>query len=211
MSKTLPTLTLGGAMAALIEARAKHQPKAVFVATMSAQFALDTLGETARRIDSVPLMGGASGIGLGIALARPDVPVVVIDGDSSLLMELGSLATVANNRPRRYLHIVVDNRVQFNGLRNLPAPSVEAGLDFAAMARGAGYEHAQRIDTHADWVAALPQLLARTGTSFVELGVRPDAPLISAQRPQPILPELQFVRMRMGVRKLATELMGGQR
>ena len=66
MSKTLPTLTLGGAMAALIEARAKHQPKAVFVATMSAQFALDTAcGETARRIDSVPLMGGASGIGLG--------------------------------------------------------------------------------------------------------------------------------------------------
>jgi phosphonopyruvate decarboxylase len=211
MSKTLPTLTLGGAMAALIEARATHQPKAVFVATMSAQFALDTLGETARRIDSVPLMGGASGIGLGIALARPDVPVVVIDGDSSLLMELGSLATVANNRPRRYLHIVVDNRVQFNGLRNLPAPSAEAGLDFAAMARGAGYDHAQRIDTHADWVAALPQLLARTGTSFVELGVRPDAPLIGAQRPQPILPDLQFVRMRMGVRKLATELMGGQR
>ena len=63
-----------------------------------------------------------------------------------------------------------------------PRRSAEAGLDFAAMARGAGYEHAQRIDTHADWVAALPQLLARTGTSFVELGVRPDAPLISAQR-----------------------------
>ena len=207
MSKTLPTLTLGAAMAALIAARAKHQPKAVFVATMSAQFALDRLGETARRIDSVPLMGGASGIGLGIALARPDVPVVVIDGDSSLLMELGSLVTVATNRPARYLHIVVDNRVQFNGLRNMPAPSVEAGVDFVAMARGAGYAHAQRIDDAANWVAALPQLLAREGTSFVELGVNPDAPRVNAQQPQPILPDLQFVRMRMGVRKLGAELL----
>lgn len=206
MNKTLSTLSLGDAIAALIEARLKHEPKAVFVATMSAQFALDALGETARRIDSVPLMGGAAGIGLGIALARPDVPVVVIDGDSSLLMELGSLATVAHNRPRRYLHIVVANGVQFNGLRNLPNVAAAPDFDFAAMARAAGYDHAQRIDAAADWRAALPALLAQDGASFVELAVRPDVPLIGTQRPQPILPEIQFVRMRLGVRKLAAEL-----
>ena len=206
MNKTLSTLSLGDAIAALIEARLKHEPKAVFVATMSAQFALDALGETARRIDSVPLMGGAAGIGLGIALARPDVPVVVIDGDSSLLMELGSLATVAHNRPRRYLHIVVANGVQFNGLRNLPNVAAAPDFDFAAMARAAGYDHAQRIHAAADWRAALPALLAQDGASFVELAVRPDVPLIGTQRPQPILPEIQFVRMRLGVRKLAAEL-----
>lgn len=206
MEKTLPNLTLGDAMAALIEARSTHQPKAVFVSTMSSQFALDTHGETARRIESVPLMGGASGLGLGIALARPDVPVVVIDGDSSLLMELGSLVTVANNKPSRYLHIVVDNRVQFNGLTNIPAISVAAGVDFVALARGAGYERALRIDDHAAWIAALPELLASEGSTLIELGVRPDAPQVGAQRPQQILPDRQFVRMRMGVRKLGAEL-----
>lgn len=203
---TQPTLTLGGAMAALIQARQTLTPQAVFVATMSAQFALDALGETQRRIDSVPLMGGAAGLGLGLALARPDVPVVVIDGDASLVMELGSLVTVAHNRPARLLHIVVNNRVQFNGIRNLPATSADPAVDFAAMALAAGYAHAARIDSYADWVAALPGLLARPGATLVDLGVRADAPLVGAARPQPILPDLQFARMRLGVRKLRGEL-----
>lgn len=203
-----PTLTLGGAMSALIEARARHQPDAVFVATMSSQFALDALGETHRRIDSVPLMGGAAGIGLGLALARPGLPVVVIDGDSSLLMELGGLATVARNKPGHYLHIVINNGVQFNGLTNIPAVSAGADFDFAGMARAAGYADARRIDNPDDWAAALPQLLQQPGASFVELVVRADAPQFGAQRPQPMLPELQFVRMRAAVRKLAAELAG---
>lgn len=206
MNSSLPTLTLDRAMAALIEARAKHQPKAVFVSTMSAQFALDTLGETARRVESVPLMGGASCLGLGIALARPDLPVVVIDGDSSLLMELGSLVTVANNKPRRYLHIVVDNRVQFNGLTNMPALTVDAGVDFTALARGAGYTHAVRFDDEAAWAAALPALLANEGATLVELAVRADNAKVSDQAPQMILPDRQFQRMRQGVRRLAAEL-----
>jgi hypothetical protein len=205
MSQTIKTLTLGGAMTALINARAANSPQSVFVATMSSQFTLDALGETARRIESVPLMGGAAGLGLGIALARPDVPVVVIDGDSSLLMELGSLATVAHNRPKRYLHIVANNGVQFNGITNLPAVS-EPTVDFAAMALAAGYTRAVRIDNYPAWVAALPELMAAEGATLVDLAVRADVRLIGAQRPQPILPEIQFVRMRMGVRKLKAEL-----
>lgn len=201
-----PKLSLGGAMAALVNARAAHAPQAVFVATMSAQFALDTLGETHRRIDSVPLMGGAAGLGLGIALARPDVPVVVVDGDASLVMELGSLVTVAHNRPARLLHVVVNNGVQFNGLRNLPTTASDPAVDFAAMARAAGYRHAERIDDHAAWVAALPRLLAAKGPVLVDLGVSADPPLFGAARPQPILPDLQFVRMRVGLRKLRAEL-----
>ena len=174
-------LTLGSAVTALVKARQMHSPQAVLVATMSAQFALDALGETARRVDSVPLMGGASGLGLGIALGRPDVPVIVMDGDASLLMELGSLATVAQNRPQRYLHVVVHNRVQFNGLVNLPALSSAPELDFAGMALAAGYSQACTIQSHAQWVQALPQLLSHEGPVMVDLRVRQDAPLIGAQ------------------------------
>ena len=206
MSPSTIPFTLGAAAAALVRARIAHAPQAVLVSTMSAMFALDTLGETQRRLDSVPLMGGAGGLGLGIALARPGVPVVVLDGDASLLMELGTLATVAHNRPRRFLHVVVNNGVQFNGAVNFPAANAQPQVDFAAMALAAGYPKALRIDSHAAWADALPGLLAGEGATLVDLVVQPDRPAIGAQRPQTILPDVQFVRMRLGVRRLKAEL-----
>lgn len=54
-------------------------------------------------------MGLASSVGLGIALSRPDVPVVVFDGDGSVLMNLGGLSTLARYRPPNLLHVVFDN------------------------------------------------------------------------------------------------------
>ncbi|WP_298211064.1 thiamine pyrophosphate-dependent enzyme [Acidovorax sp.] len=206
MHTELPAFTLGSACAALINARLAHSPKAVFVSTMSAMFALDVLGETTRRIDSVPLMGGAGGLGLGIALAQPAVPVIVLDGDASLLMELGTLATVAHNHPHQYLHVVVNNGVQFNGATNFPVAGTEPQVDFAAMAKGAGYTRARRIDNHADWCAALPELLAAQGSTLIDLEVQPDRRVFGAERPQPILADLQFMRMRLGARKLKAEL-----
>jgi hypothetical protein len=96
--------------------------------------------------------------------------------------------------------------VQFNGITNIPSLARDPQVDFAAMALAAGYSSAQRIDNHAAWVAALPGLLSQEGASFVDLGVRSDVRLIGPQRPQPLLPDIQFVRMRMGVRKLSAEL-----
>src|SRR5829696_9426981 len=54
-------------------------------------------------------MGLASSVGLGIALSRPELPVVVLDGDGSILMNLGGLTTLARYRPRNLLHLVFDN------------------------------------------------------------------------------------------------------
>ena len=54
-------------------------------------------------------MGLASSVGLGIALSKPTVPVVVFDGDGSLLMNLGGLSTLARYRPKNLLHVVFDN------------------------------------------------------------------------------------------------------
>lgn len=199
-------MKLGQACAAIAAARKQHCPQAPLVATMSSQFAFDMLGETERRIDSVPLMGGAAGIGLGLALARPDLPVIVVDGDASLLMELGGLVTVAHNKPRHYLHFVCKNSVQFNGLINLPNAGSEPSCDFAGLARSAGYQHVERFEDTAALAAALPRLLARTGTTFVELVLEADPPRIGAAAPQPLLPALQFVRMRHAVQKLKAEL-----
>lgn len=195
---------LGAAAAALVQARQTRSPQAVLVSTMTSMMMLDALGETYRRIDSVPLMGGAGGLGLGIALARPTVPVIVLDGDASLLMELGTLTTVAHHKPRRFLHVVVNNGVQFNGGTNFAAPHPQA--DFAGLALAAGYAQARRIDNFADWQAALPELLQAEGAVLVDLVVQPDDRLFGSERPHPILPDLQFVRMRHSVRKLQAEL-----
>jgi sulfopyruvate decarboxylase subunit beta len=54
-------------------------------------------------------MGLASSVGLGIALSKPDVPVVVFDGDGSVLMNLGGLSTLARYKPANLLHVVFDN------------------------------------------------------------------------------------------------------
>jgi sulfopyruvate decarboxylase subunit beta len=54
-------------------------------------------------------MGLASSVGLGIALSKPGVPVVVFDGDGSVLMNLGGLSTLARYKPRNLLHVVFDN------------------------------------------------------------------------------------------------------
>ena len=54
-------------------------------------------------------MGLASSVGLGIALSKPNVPVVVFDGDGSVLMNLGGLSTLARYRPKNLIHVVFDN------------------------------------------------------------------------------------------------------
>ena len=80
-------------------------------------------------------MGSASSIALGIALAQPSRKVIVMDGDGSLLMQLGSLVTIAGAAPENLYHFVFENGVYAtSGGQPLPA---EGRLDFEMMARGA--------------------------------------------------------------------------
>ena len=73
-------------------------------------------------LDIVGCMGSASTIGLGIALARPERKVIVVDGDGSLLMQLGSLVTIAGAAPANLYHFVFENGVyETSGSQPLPA------------------------------------------------------------------------------------------
>ncbi len=88
-------------------------------------------------------MGMASPMGLGIALGRPDLGVIVLDSDGAILMNLGSLVTIGGERPAKFLHIVFENSVyDMTGGQTLPG-SGTAGLPFAAEAFG--YHRAERI------------------------------------------------------------------
>jgi sulfopyruvate decarboxylase subunit beta len=81
-------------------------------------------------------MGLASSVGLGVALSRPDLKVVVFDGDGSLLMNLGGLTTLARYRPRNLVHVVFDNESLLS-VGGFPT-ATSTGSDLAAIARGAG-------------------------------------------------------------------------
>ena len=79
---------------------------AICVPTMTTAPAWRTIAPSDLSVVCVGFMGGASSVGLGIALARPERRVIVFDGDGSLLMQLGSLATAARAAPRNFVHLV---------------------------------------------------------------------------------------------------------
>ncbi|WP_293192041.1 thiamine pyrophosphate-dependent enzyme [Ottowia sp.] len=184
----------------------------LLVATMGAMFALDRieaelgLPKPANRINAVPLMGGSAGIGLGLALAQPQRRVIVVDGDASLLMELGSLNTVAVQAPANLLHVVIHNGAQFSGLANSRSP--HASFSFTQAARNAGYRHAETVDDPAAWPARFSALLAQDGPVLVDLMVAPMPQQTGPGFEQSEMPDVQFERMGQEARALQAFLQG---
>jgi sulfopyruvate decarboxylase subunit beta len=115
----------------------------------------------------VGFMGGASSLGLGLALSVPDRRVVVFDGDGSLLMQLGSLATIAGARPRNLTHLLFKNGVYHtSGSQDIPGGLT---VDFVQMAKGAGYPKAYAVSDFEDFKRRLPSMFTDEGPVFVEL------------------------------------------
>ena len=97
-------------------------------------------------------MGLASSVGLGIALARPELPVVVLDGDGSLLMNLGGLTTLARYRPTNLVHVVFDNESLLS-VGGFPT-ATSTGSDLAAIATAAGVPLTATVRTLDEFEAA---------------------------------------------------------
>ena len=110
---------------------------AICVPTMTTSPAWRTIAPDDLSVGCVGFMGGASALGLGLALGAPDRRVIVFDGDGSLLMQLGSLATIAGAAPRNFTHLLFKNGVYHtSGSQETPGGQ---GMDFAVMAKAAGY------------------------------------------------------------------------
>ncbi|MDF1592089.1 MAG: thiamine pyrophosphate-dependent enzyme [Desulfobacterales bacterium] len=106
-------------------------------------------------------MGMASSIGLGLAMARPDRKVIVLDGDGAILMNLNSLTTAASKAPANLVHIIWDNaQYQITGGQ----PTHTGGkADIAAVARGAGFQKALTVKTFTAFKEALSRILSQSG------------------------------------------------
>ena len=119
-------------------------------------------------------MGLASSVGLGLALARPELPVVVLDGDGSLLMNLGGLTTLARYRPRNLVHVVFDNESLLS-VGGFPT-ATSTGSDIAAMAAGAGVPHTATVRTVPEFAKAFKDALARKDLTTIVAKVEAKGP-----------------------------------
>jgi sulfopyruvate decarboxylase subunit beta len=102
-------------------------------------------------------MGLAPSLGLGIALSKPDRKVVVLDGDGSLLMNLGGLTTLARYRPKNLVHVVFDNESLLS-VGGFPT-ATSTGSDLAAIARAAGIPRASTVTALDEFRAAFSEAL----------------------------------------------------
>ena len=111
-------------------------------------------------------MGLASSIGLGLALHLPRERVVVLDGDGSVLMNLGTLATMARYRPKNMIHIVFDNGSLLS-TGGFDSHTTSGITDLAAIARGAGIEHVSGVQSIMEFGEAVIDALARPDLSVI--------------------------------------------
>jgi sulfopyruvate decarboxylase subunit beta len=110
-------------------------------------------------------MGQCSAIAMGIALSRPDARVISLDGDGSMLMNLGQLCTVANTAPANLAIVVWDNEVHQTTGGQPTATSMRSSL--AGVARGAGIEKVIEPRDEEEVAAAFDRILSEAGPFFV--------------------------------------------
>ena len=123
-------------------------------------------------------MGETPPLGLGIALAQPDRHVIVLNGDGSTLMNLGSLVTISAERAANLTLVVLDNGVyEVTGAQ--PTPASASGrvagdaLDFTALAGACGFEVIYRFSDGETWRREVRRVIEGDGPAFVLLDVAP--------------------------------------
>jgi sulfopyruvate decarboxylase subunit beta len=153
---------------------ARHIGEEIVLASYSAAVEWNEISPRPLNYFSIGAMGLASSHGLGLALARPDRRVIVLDGDGSLLMNLGSLVTIAAAAPRNLVHLVCNNGCyEANGSHPIPDPDV----DFTALARAAGYAACSEFSDLRSFEQQVGDLLGQSGPVFATLHVERSQPL----------------------------------
>ena len=120
----------------------------------------------------VVTMGAMGPMALGVALAQPDEKVVLLDSEGSLLMNLGSLATTADQAPKNLYHFLLDNE-SYATTGGQPVPSANS-IDYAGLAKDAGYSAAYSFDDLEDFASSLQEILDQQGPVFVALKIVPE-------------------------------------
>jgi thiamine pyrophosphate-dependent acetolactate synthase large subunit-like protein len=133
-------------------------------------------------------MGQAPALGLGLALAHPEHGVIVVNGDGSMLMNLGSLVTLASH-PADVFVVIMDN-----GLYEVTGGQATAGTgraDFAGLARSAGIQRVYSFDTADRWQSGAAEALSGPGPAVIWLKIQGR---LGEKTPAPPLPMMEQIR-----------------
>ncbi|HEY0962514.1 MAG TPA: phosphonopyruvate decarboxylase [Pseudomonadales bacterium] len=158
---------------------------------------LYALGDHANQIYMVGSMGCASSLGLGLAVAQPRRRIFVVDGDGALLMRLGALATIGNERPSNLVHVLLDNgQHESTGGQ----ATVSHNTDFPAIALACGYPRAVAVDSvvsMAEWMDTSLDT-GSAALTFVEVAIRAGC---KSELPRPkIRPDAAIARFEQWMR-----------
>ncbi len=153
----------------VLKTLAEFRTDEIVVFTMTSMTEWPPLSPSSLNFQVSGAMGYASSVGLGLAMACPDRRVIVLDGDGSLLMNLGTLVTISNESPTNLIHCVLEN-----GMYELPGqvPLPASGkLSLCGVARAVGLPKVYEFDNLNDLRERLPNLLHEPGPVFLGLKV----------------------------------------
>jgi len=157
----MATMTRLDATRALVAALGDDSTVPVIASLGHPAYDLFAVADRAANFYTWGSMGLASSIGLGLAMARPDLRVIVLDGDGSLLMNLGSLATIGWTKPARLVVIVWDNGLY--GTTGGQDTATAHGADLEAAARAMGIDRSVTVRSAEDLRRAVARALTEPG------------------------------------------------
>jgi thiamine pyrophosphate-dependent acetolactate synthase large subunit-like protein len=175
-----------------LEILAAHRGSRIVITTMTPVGIWPQLSNTPLDFAYLPsAMGHAPDLGLGLALAQPKRGVIVVNGEGSMLMNLGSLVTLANHPAAVYL-LILDN-----GLYEVTGGQATAGTghaDFAGLARAAGIRRVYTFDTLDAWRAGAAEALSGPGPVVVWLKVEGRLGQKTPTAPRPMAEQITRLR-----------------
>ena len=157
---------------ALVAVHQARRDEDIVITTMSPARDWMTLPQHSRDLVLVPsAMSHATSVGLGLALAQPERRVIVCNGDGSMLMNLGSLVSIAASGVQNLVAIVFENGTyEVTGSQHVPGAGV---VDYAGMARGAGFASVFEFSSLDLWRRDIGSVLSAPGATFAVLHVEP--------------------------------------
>ena len=177
-------------------AKLKHE-EAVIGGIGNTNFDLWAAGHRPQNFYMLGSMGLAFPIALGVALAQPDRRVFALEGDGSLLMQLGALATIAALKPKNLIMVVMDNGIyQITGAQPTPAAGV---ADIVAIATGSGLANSAWAADEEDFERLVDEAMSASKPSLIAVRID-DKPGVGTTRRDPVQIRERFMHG-LGVRE----------
>ncbi|HJN17786.1 MAG TPA: thiamine pyrophosphate-dependent enzyme [Armatimonadota bacterium] len=171
---------------------AEHRTDEIVLSAMTSATIWPDLSDHPRDLIYVPsTMGGASALAMGLAIAKPGIRVITLNGDGCQLMSLGSMVTIGEQAPENYALVVFDNGIYaVTGGQSLPGAGQ---VDFAGIAQAANWRAVHVIASLDEWTAVIPAILTEPGPVFIHAKVTPE-PTSIGPHPVPIPERLETLR-----------------